>query len=197
MDRNVDRAFGISLSVITYGMFLAIITVMYVTAYKFFDLKVQSERMNQSLVKTDGYIQENEDLQLYTGNSTKKINKYTDSEFTGASDYGKVSGEVVTGAAVFAELLSLPDEVLIVEIDGEVLGNEPERYTEETTLKGRPNIAYYIARGETQKLGNFNFSRIKFSNVYGKFYTVYDKSDAMNYPDRIGHIKKITYQKLR
>ena len=204
MDRNVDKAFGLSLSVIAYSLFAALIAVLFVTAYRYFDLKVSGEGMNQSLVKTGSYSQEEEDILLYTGKSvysTAKgdavnttlhgstvvsIPKLSDADFRsmGITDTTKAhsAGEPVTGASVFAELLSLPSSVTRVTINGHSLDNDP-LHADQATIT-YPNVAYYVALGDTRQL--YHDAAIQYTDNYAKYY-IYDGN---------GYITQIAYIKL-
>ncbi len=200
MDRNVDRAFGLSLSVIVYSLFLAFISILLVTAYKYQDAKISGEGMNQSLVKTGSYDQEDEDVILYTGRtvyrttdgdavnvnlhgtSTTTITKMSDTELqnSGAPDsYSNkalAAGEAVTGAGVFAELLSLPSSVKRVNINGLILYNDPD-LSDHDIINSHVNIAYYAALGDTVSIKEK--SNVDFLKNYGKVYECDDKGQIV------------------
>lgn len=196
MDRNVERAFGLSVSVIIYGLYLAAISVMFTFAYSYFDAKVKSEHANTSLVKVQSdYLQEDEDFILYTGRTEYDTSYGDDIDSSVLAGNNRVvvsksddwqytkSGEAVTGASVFTEIMHLPASVQRVTIDGHILYNDTEHY-EDDSSHDHPNIAYYTWTGLSE--GLLEKADIDLTDVYRKSY---------EYDGTYGYITEIVYTK--
>lgn len=194
MDRNVVTAFREGASVIIFYILLAIISIMFVFAYKMLNARIESEGINNALIesKTE-YAQEDEDITLYTGRTTyhssygddvsESYSLYGDTTVT-ASKENYESGELCTGASVFAELMSLPDSVRYVTIQGHRLYNDPSSVSSKT-VSDHPNIAYYVHKGLTSDL--LTEASIGLTDTYAKSY---------EYDSKYGYITAIIYTKL-
>ncbi|MBQ7430262.1 hypothetical protein [Butyrivibrio sp.] len=182
---SLEKSFSNSFAIIILVLMLSFISIMFGAAYTYADYKISGEVPNISLIKTGtDTLTEDEDYTLYTGRTSystsfgdevetnMNIEGDTYKTVTKTNDGSDVSktGEATTGAAVFAEIRSLPDSVTSVTINGHTLYNSVSK-SDQKTVGSYANIAYYVKRGLIDEL--IDECSIGFTQNYNRSY-IYD-----------------------
>lgn len=182
---SLERAFSNGFAVISLALLLGFIVIMYGAAYNYADYKISGEHPNTTLVKSGSDIPtEDEDYRLYTGRTSYSTafgdevesnmrlegDTYKTIHKDNVSSSVLKTGEAATGAAVFAEIKSLPGSVSTVTINGHVLYNDIAQPNQKS-VGDHVNVAYFIERGLMDEL--IHECGIGFTQNYARSY-VYD-----------------------